>query len=158
MGWEVSPHCVQLRAGNGKAAFDVGDVFTNPEAAAKVMIKYAYNALSPGRMFSLTGHLAENLRNKGPVGAQTGPTKPGDSFYTTVNCICYCKLWGLTSPIDRLYDIPLTALNETPLTAASPSILEHHPYVHHSRLIFICASLFPVLSSSFQLWFASGLA
>lgn len=65
------------------------------------MIQYAYDALSPGRIFSQTGHLGENFGNKVPVGAQTGPTKPGDSFDTTVNCICYCKLWGLTSPINR---------------------------------------------------------
>jgi len=41
-GREVSPHCVQLRAGCGKAAFDIGEVFTKNrlEAAAQVMVQY----------------------------------------------------------------------------------------------------------------------
>lgn len=96
MGSETSSHCVQLRAGNGKAAFDAGDVFTNPEAAAQVMIKYAHNALGPGRMFPQTGHLRENFRNKGPVGSQTGPPKPGGQL------LHHCKLYLLlqTAGID----------------------------------------------------------
>ena len=85
MGWGVLLHCAQLQVGNGKAAFDIRDVFTSPQAAAQDMIKYAHNALSACRMFSQTGHLRENFRNESPVGAQSGPPKPGDSFDTTVN-------------------------------------------------------------------------
>lgn len=43
------------------------------------------------------------------------------------------------------------SVNKTLLTPASPSIPEHHLHMHHSELIPVCASVFPVLPSLFEL-------